>query len=50
MVFHRGLRVEVLDFVGEESLFFAEGLQFKVFCLRWGLGVWKLSSGRDFEI
>ena len=31
MVLHRGLRLEVLDSVGGESLIFAEGLQFKVF-------------------
>ena len=50
MVFHLGLRVEVLDLVGKESFIFVEGLQFKVFWLRWGSGVWKLSSGGDFEI
>ena len=49
MVFHRGLMVEVLESVGEESFIFIEGLQFKVFWLRWGLGVWKLQSDRDFE-
>ena len=49
MVFHRGLRVEVLDSVGEESFIFTEGLQFKFFWLRWGLEVWKLSSDGDFE-
>ena len=50
MVFHQGLRFEVLDSIGEESFIFAEGLQFKVCWLRWGLGVWKFSSDGDMYL
>ena len=38
IVLHRGLKVEVLDSVGEESFIFTESLQFKVLLAPLGIG------------